>query len=492
MSFGKEVKIGLAIVGCLAVGTAAALVYRARQAGKLPDGAVVQPETQSKQAAENSPESKPDATERSSKQDANTPARASQGLDKPQLPASEPDRSPASGSESAGTSTNTNPASEKPNGRQQLSETLHRSRYAAGSDSASDSTDDTATAVPAGQQASAGDRRSGASAEAQFRSTSAEPAARYPNRFQPTTARQLVPAGDSTGAASPSGGDATQISQSAQFRSRAIVETAGTAPASQSSSGGQPQDEPTRSELEGARYALRKALPYRSIRDTQPAPNASGSQPAQRTATSNARQRPPSGYGQTGRNGSESNSTSHRFASSTSGTPLRENTGLYYVEPGDSFWTISRKVYGHGGYFKALETHNRSRFPNPRDLQVGDEVKTPSVETLLERYSGLCPKRREAKPGMQRFSTASTGVRSSGKVYVVEEGDTLFDIARYELGEARRWPEIYVLNRQTLGADIDYLRPGTQLQMPATRDGSHNPGGSGDTLTRQPGGPLRR
>ena len=45
-------------------------------------------------------------------------------------------------------------------------------------------------------------------------------------------------------------------------------------------------------------------------------------------------------------------------------------------------------------------------------------------------------------------------------LYVVQEGDTLFDIARYELGKASRWAEIYDLNRNQLGSDYDYLRAG--------------------------------
>ena len=62
-------------------------------------------------------------------------------------------------------------------------------------------------------------------------------------------------------------------------------------------------------------------------------------------------------------------------------------------------------------------------------------------------------------------------------IYVVAQGDTLFDIARYELGKASRWAEIYDLNRELLGEDFDHLSPGTELAMPA-RQGE-------DSFTRQ-------
>jgi nucleoid-associated protein YgaU len=63
----------------------------------------------------------------------------------------------------------------------------------------------------------------------------------------------------------------------------------------------------------------------------------------------------------------------------------------------------------------------------------------------------------------------------------VEEGDTLYDIARYELGAGGRWPEIYQLNAESLGDDFDYLRPGTKLVLPAVRDAARE-----DPVAQQP------
>ena len=68
---------------------------------------------------------------------------------------------------------------------------------------------------------------------------------------------------------------------------------------------------------------------------------------------------------------------------------------------------------------------------------------------------------------------------SGSRTYTVAEGDTLFDIARYELGKASRWAEIYELNRDALGKDFDYLVPGTQLVLP--QDTSRSP----DPITRR-------
>jgi len=157
-----------------------------------------------------------------------------------------------------------------------------------------------------------------------------------------------------------------------------------------------------------------------------------------------------------------------RTASVTPEVQRRENTGSYYVEPGDSFWKISQKIYGDGAFYKALQEHNRRHFPNSHELNVGDEVLTPKVADLRDKYNSLCPKERTVQPGTPA-ATAGLVPVSSGQTYVVEEGDTLWDIAKYELGDASRWAEILQLNRQVL-VDIDYLRPGTQLKLPASGD----------------------
>jgi len=163
----------------------------------------------------------------------------------------------------------------------------------------------------------------------------------------------------------------------------------------------------------------------------------------------------------------------------------RRNDGKYEVQPGDSFWTISEKLYGSGAYFNALAEKNRS-IVGDEPLKPGQIVQTPSVEELEKAYPDLCPKPERRETIRDRAMTVST--RSSlrgGRTYTVAEGDSLFAIARYELGKASRWVELYELNRDVLGKDINYLTPGMKLRLP---DGDR----SDDVLTRRPGGEYRR
>lgn len=145
-----------------------------------------------------------------------------------------------------------------------------------------------------------------------------------------------------------------------------------------------------------------------------------------------------------------------------------QDDGTYVLQPNDSYWAVSEKLYGTGAYFQALAEYNAKRHPETKRLNVGDTILAPTKEELQEAYPELCPKPSHVLAARRRAMAASTtaGKFGGNRVYVVEEGDTLYDIARIELGRADRWVEIYQLNREMLGDDFDYLAPGTRLVLP--------------------------
>ncbi len=153
----------------------------------------------------------------------------------------------------------------------------------------------------------------------------------------------------------------------------------------------------------------------------------------------------------------------------------------YEVQPNDNFWVISQKVYGSGAYFKALAEHNRGKVGQINNLRVGETLSTPTVAQLEQSYPDLCPRTNRREAVRSRLSPTSLhGAYVGGRTYQVQAGDTLFDIARNELGKASRWKEIYELNRDALGKDCDYLTPGMRLTLPA-KDAPP----SGDKTTRR-------
>jgi len=160
----------------------------------------------------------------------------------------------------------------------------------------------------------------------------------------------------------------------------------------------------------------------------------------------------------------------------------RASDGTYTVQPNDSFWTISARLYGTGAYYQALAEHNRTAISSPNELQVGDRISAPAEAELVRKYRALCPKPSHRMAAQRRMTMVSTPV--GGRVYEVQEGDSLYEIARHELGKPTRWAEIYNLNRQALGNDFNYLTPGMRLLLPADAPT--------DVITRRPGTTLHR
>ncbi|MET7752703.1 BTAD domain-containing putative transcriptional regulator [Micromonospora sp. NPDC005367] len=88
----------------------------------------------------------------------------------------------------------------------------------------------------------------------------------------------------------------------------------------------------------------------------------------------------------------------------------------------------------------------------------------------------------------ERQETRSTGQPS---VYTVERGDSLSKIAKRQLGDADRWPEIFALNRGHRFPDVggrlrdpNVIRPGWTLKLPAGNPGQ--PGPSNGSTPRWP------
>jgi nucleoid-associated protein YgaU len=52
------------------------------------------------------------------------------------------------------------------------------------------------------------------------------------------------------------------------------------------------------------------------------------------------------------------------------------------------------------------------------------------------------------------------------RIYVVGRGETVYDIARKELGRVSRWRDIVELNGEQLGGDVDAVSPGMKLRLP--------------------------
>jgi nucleoid-associated protein YgaU len=212
-----------------------------------------------------------------------------------------------------------------------------------------------------------------------------------------------------------------------------------------------------------------------------PASTSAAPMPVAQTAADDYRREPASPQ--------YTSSEPRRVAAPSYSVPARRDDGKYEVQPNDTYWTISQKLYGTTAYFKALAHHNANMGTDEERLKPGELILAPLVAELEKAYPGLCPRasRREAQQSQGQNRTSAVALRGAargGRTYTVVEGDTLFNIARYELGKASRWAEIYDLNRDVLGKDFNYLTPGTQLSLPE--------GQKTDVIAQPPSGSYRR
>lgn len=123
----------------------------------------------------------------------------------------------------------------------------------------------------------------------------------------------------------------------------------------------------------------------------------------------------------------------------------------YQVRRGDSLWKIAQEQLGEGTkYTDIVALNEKVLHGRPEFIDPGLVLRLPSDA-----------------------SAHPTGeVSADDETYVVEKGDTLWDIADDELGNPRRYPEIVEASRSTVQPDggqvrdPDLIRPGWELTIP--------------------------
>ena len=93
--------------------------------------------------------------------------------------------------------------------------------------------------------------------------------------------------------------------------------------------------------------------------------------------------------------------------------------------------------------------------------QLGDASRWPEI-FLLNR--GVRHPDR-ISPGQVLTLPADTPTQPPARLYIVRRGDTLSGIAQRELGDASRWPEIFERNREVL-SNPDRIYPNQVLILP--------------------------
>ena len=164
------------------------------------------------------------------------------------------------------------------------------------------------------------------------------------------------------------------------------------------------------------------------------------------------------------------NSIDSRPFGSTDSTTI---VGGYPVKSGDSYWTISKKVYGTARYFRVLAEYNSKAVPDPAKLRPGMTIQTPGEATLKQML--LANSSKSAGSAVARRPVGSPPVTPEAGIFFNEnnqpmfrvgKSDTLTTIAADHLGRWARWRQVYEMNRDQLD-NPNKLQIGMVLKLPA-------------------------
>ncbi len=149
------------------------------------------------------------------------------------------------------------------------------------------------------------------------------------------------------------------------------------------------------------------------------------------------------------------------------------------VKKGDSFYSIAQSQYGDGRFFRALFECNRLKFQFLRfeDLTEGMELVLPTADELCKMHPRLCPADavrkndpwRETPDDLLKELSDACDADLDRRLYETKPGDTLFGVARQQLGQASRYVELLNLNQYRIDTNMTHeseLPPGTQLLLP--------------------------
>ncbi len=138
-------------------------------------------------------------------------------------------------------------------------------------------------------------------------------------------------------------------------------------------------------------------------------------------------------------------------ASMPESRPSAEPEYWYYtVVPGDTLELIASEQLGDRECWKEIAKLNN--LPDPYIIHVDEKLKMPPKEGM--GGTAAAPSETSAEP-----AAPSAGQRT----YTIKKGDGLMQIAREQLGDARRWKEIAELNHL---ATPDRIKAGEVLLLP--------------------------
>ncbi len=117
----------------------------------------------------------------------------------------------------------------------------------------------------------------------------------------------------------------------------------------------------------------------------------------------------------------------------------------YTVRSGDNLWNIAKDNLGDATKWNDIYKMNADVLgANPDLIRPGTTIQLPGAESA---------------------DIASAATPGAAGQYTVQSGDTLWDIAHDQLGDATKWGDIYKANSELIGSNPGMIHPGQQLSL---------------------------
>lgn len=127
----------------------------------------------------------------------------------------------------------------------------------------------------------------------------------------------------------------------------------------------------------------------------------------------------------------------------------KNETSTYIAQPGDSSWKIAEKFLGSGHRYVEIEKLNN--FKHGESLEIGQVILVDS-ELVVDDENAMFKDKEEIS-----------------EIYIVKQGDSLWNIASEYYSDPFVWSQIYELNKQTIGTDPNLIFPLTELKLPVIK-----------------------
>lgn len=141
----------------------------------------------------------------------------------------------------------------------------------------------------------------------------------------------------------------------------------------------------------------------------------------------------------------------------------------YTIGEGESLWSIAQKQYGSG--YNWVDIAEANKLTSPDDIAAGQTISIPDVAPRLGTDETVAPvaiETTEPKPTTIAVATpAPTPVMQKGEEigsnYVVQTGDSLWEIAVRAYGDGNQWVKIATANKLD---NPNIIHQGNNLTIP--------------------------